>query len=160
MRSQFSVEEVLEEARARGWKIVVAESCTGGLLGATLTEVPGSSDVFEAGFVTYSNAAKQSMLSVLEGTLIKHGAVSQAVARQMAAGAITYSAADISVAITGVAGPGATGDKPEGRVCFAVAAPDYTFAETVEFGPIGRIAVRNASVDHALSLLMDAMVQE
>lgn len=160
MSSQISVEEVLDEARAHGWKIVVAESCTGGLLGATLTEVPGSSDTFEAGFVTYSNAAKKSMLGVEEKTLVKYGAVSQAVARQMAAGAITHSTGDIAVAITGIAGPGGADSKPEGRVCFAVAAHDYTFAETIEFGALGRTAVRNASVDHALNLLMDAMVQE
>lgn len=160
MSAQFSVEEILEEARAQGWKIAVAESCTGGLLGAALTEIPGSSDVFEAGFTTYSNAAKKSMLGVQEMTLAKYGAVSQAVARQMAAGAITFSNAQIAIAITGIAGPGGSDHKPEGRVCFAVAAPDYTFAETVEFGAIGRDAVRNASVDHALKLLMDAMIQD
>ena len=155
--SEISADEVLEEARARGWHIATVESCTGGLLSGALTEVPGSSDVFVAGFVTYSNDAKKKLVGVKQETLLEHGAVSQAVARQMAAGAVTAIGVDLAVSITGIAGPGGSDHKPEGRVCFAVAGPDYTYAETIEFGALGRARVRKAAVTRALVLLMDAM---
>lgn len=146
--------EVLEAARARRVMIATAESCTGGLIAAALTEVPGSSDAFERGFVTYSNAAKQEMLGIRPETLEAHGAVSEEVAAQMAQGALRASTAGIAIAVTGIAGPGGSEHKPEGRVCFGISQPFGTATETVEFGAIGRQQVRAATVDHALALLL------
>ncbi|MFN3274662.1 MAG: CinA family protein [Paracoccus sp. (in: a-proteobacteria)] len=149
--------EVLDAARARGIMIASAESCTGGLIAASLTEVPGSSDAFDRGFVTYSNAAKQQMLGIRPATLEAHGAVSEEIAAQMATGALRNSGAGIAVAVTGIAGPGGSEHKPEGRVCFGIAEPFGTRTETVEFGAIGRHRVRAATVEHALQLLLDAL---
>ncbi len=149
---------VLARARAAGVRIATAESCTGGLVSAALTEVPGSSDVFERGFVTYSNAAKVQMLGVREATLDAHGAVSQEVAAEMAEGALARSEAVLAVAITGIAGPGGSEFKPEGRVCFALARRGSpTRRETEEFGALGRSAVRAASVARALEMLNQAI---
>lgn len=151
-------ERLLARARTAGWRMATAESCTGGLVAGAITEVPGSSDIFDRGFVTYSNAAKQDMLGVHAATLADHGAVSEEVARDMAKGALARSAADVAVAITGIAGPGGSDHKPEGRVCFALAIRGGdTRTETVEFGPRGRAAVRAASVDHALDLLLSVI---
>jgi nicotinamide-nucleotide amidase len=147
---------LIEAARANGHLIACAESCTGGLLGAGITAVPGSSDVFERGFVTYSNAAKAEMLGVDPATIATHGAVSEAVAAEMAAGALARSAATLAMSITGVAGPGGSDHKPEGRVCFGLATAAGTRTETVEFGARGRERVRAAAVDHALALLTSA----
>lgn len=150
--------DVLHSARVRRLRLATAESCTGGMISAALTAVPGSSDVFDRGFVTYSNAAKQDMLGVLHQTLATHGAVSEAVAREMAEGALTHSLADLAVSVTGIAGPGGSEFKPEGRVCFGLAQRgSATRAETVEFGAIGRDAVRQATVAHALRLLAAAL---
>ena len=150
--------DILARARANGLRIASAESCTGGMVAAALTDTPGSSDVFERGFVTYSNAAKAEMLGVGETTLAAHGAVSEEVAREMAQGALARSQADLAVAVTGIAGPGGSEHKPEGRVCFALARKDRpTGCETVEFGPLGRDAVRRASVERALTLLHEAL---
>lgn len=149
--------DVLEAARARAVTIATAESCTGGLIAGALTEVPGSSDVVDRGFVTYSNAAKQQMLGVRVTTLESHGAVSEAVAAEMASGALTRSDAGLAVAVTGIAGPGGSEHKPEGRVCFGIADAFGTTTETVEFGAIGRGQVRAATVDHALRLLLAAL---
>ena len=110
-----SVPDLLARARYWGLRIATAESCTGGLVAAALTEVAGSSDVFERGFVTYSNAAKVDLLGVSEATLAAHGAVSEPVAREMAAGALARSAAGLAVSITGIAGPGGSEFKPEDR---------------------------------------------
>ncbi|MGB8624262.1 MAG: CinA family protein [Paracoccaceae bacterium] len=152
------VAALLDLARTRGVMIATAESCTGGLISAALTEVPGSSDVVERGFVTYSNAAKRDMLGVRQATLDAHGAVSEEVAREMAEGALTRSAAQLAVSVTGIAGPGGSEHKPEGRVCFGLARAGLPArSETVEFGAIGRAKVRRASVDHALALLMRAL---
>ena len=149
---------VLQLARARSLRLATAESCTGGMISAALTSVAGSSDVFERGFVTYSNAAKQDMLGVLAQTLASHGAVSEAVAQEMAEGALAKSRADLAVSVTGIAGPGGSEFKPEGRVCFGLAQRGmHTRVETVEFGPLGRDAVRQATVDHALNLLSVAL---
>lgn len=145
--------EMLEAARRAGLRLATAESCTGGLLSAEITAVPGASDAFDRGFVTYSNAAKVALLGVSEATLAEHGAVSEAIAREMALGARARSDGAVAVAITGVAGPGGSDRKPEGRVCFAVAGERGVRAETVEFGVLGREAVRRASVAHALALL-------
>lgn len=150
--------EVLKAARYWGVRIATAESCTGGLIAGALTDVAGSSDVFERGFVTYSNAAKQDMLGVKADTLQAHGAVSEAVAREMAEGALRASQAQLAVAVTGIAGPGGSEFKPEGRVCFALAQDGKpTQVETVEFGPRGRAAVRRATVDHALTMMSRAL---
>ncbi|MGR3486198.1 MAG: CinA family protein [Paracoccaceae bacterium] len=146
----------LQAARARGLTIAVAESCTGGLLAAALTAPPGASDVFDRGVVTYSNAAKRSLLGVDAHALDHHGAVSEEVARQMADGLMARARADITLSITGVAGPGGSERKPEGRVCFALAGVGDTLVETREFGPLGRDAVRAAAVERALRLLTDA----
>jgi len=153
-----SVSELLALARAAGVRIATAESCTGGMIGAALTDLPGSSDVYDRGFITYSNAAKIAMLGVLPQTLEAHGAVSEAVAAQMADGALAGSSAQLAVAVTGIAGPGGSEWKPEGRVCFGLAAPGRaTITETVEFGPIGRAQVRSATVAHAVSLMIRAL---
>ncbi|WP_347266317.1 CinA family protein [Paracoccus sp. (in: a-proteobacteria)] len=149
--------EILARARARGVLIATAESCTGGLIIGRLTNVPGSSDAVDRGFVTYSNAAKIEMLGIRPETLAAHGAVSEEIAAEMAAGALARSAAGIAVAVTGIAGPGGSESKPEGRVCFGIADAGGVRTETVEFGAIGRSAVRAASVEHALAMLMDAL---
>lgn len=152
------VPALLAEARYWGLKVATAESCTGGMVAAALTDVAGSSDVFERGFVTYSNAAKVQMLGVSDATLTAHGAVSEAVAREMAEGALAHSLADVAVSITGIAGPGGSDFKPEGRVCFGLARKGReTRVETVEFGALGRAKVRTAARDHALRLVLAAM---
>ncbi len=154
----IDVAKLLAEARYWGLKIATAESCTGGMVAAALTDVAGSSDVFERGFVTYSNDAKVEMLGVLPETLEAHGAVSEAVAREMAEGALAHSAADLAVSITGIAGPGGSEHKPEGRVCFGLARRGRaTRVETVEFGARGRAEVRKAATEHALGLLARAI---
>ncbi len=150
--------EVLQAARYWGARIATAESCTGGLIAGALTDVAGSSDVFERGFVTYSNEAKVDMLGVMPATLDAKGAVSEEVAREMADGALRASQATLAVSVTGIAGPGGSEFKPEGRVCFGLAqAGKPTIVETVEFGPLGRAAVRRAAVEHALALLARAL---
>jgi nicotinamide-nucleotide amidase len=152
------VEDLLARARYWGLRVATAESCTGGMVAAALTDVAGSSDVFERGFVTYSNAAKVELLGVAPETLAAHGAVSEPVAREMAEGAVTQSAADLAVSITGIAGPGGSEFKPEGRVCFGLARKGReTRVETVEFGALGRAKVRAAARDHALALLIGAL---
>jgi len=148
---------VLNAARAKGVMIATAESCTGGMVAAALTDVAGSSAVVERGFVTYSNAAKVQMLGVTEQALNEYGAVSEPVAREMALGALAHSNAELTVSITGIAGPGGSDHKPEGRVCFATATEDRVFVETVEFGALGRDKVRQAACNHALDLLHRAL---
>lgn len=140
--------------------IATAESCTGGLIAGAITDVAGSSDIFDRGFVTYSNAAKIQMLGVQPETLGLYGAVSEEVAREMADGARRNSAAQIAVSVTGIAGPGGTEFKPEGRVCFGLATPQGTMTETVDFGPLGRAQVRAATVAHALVLLLQAVERQ
>ena len=146
---------LLDVCRDRGLKLATAESCTGGLISALLTEIPGSSAVLERGFVVYSNQAKQEMLGVSEDVLVAHGAVSEPTARAMALGALAHSSADITVSVTGVAGPdGGSAAKPVGLVHFACARRDGSI-EAVErrFGPQSRAAIRLASVETALDLL-------
>jgi len=151
--------KVIDANRAAGLRIAVAESCTGGLVSAALTEVAGSSDVFEAGFVTYANDAKQGMLRVSPEVLDTFGAVSVAVAWAMAQGVIEKTEADTAVAITGIAGPhGGSDKKPVGTVVFARArrgaSPDEIVADTKEFGDLGRGGVRLQAALCALELLM------
>jgi nicotinamide-nucleotide amidase len=152
-----SVAAILQAARARGILIATAESCTGGMVSAALTDVAGSSAMFDRGFVTYTNAAKMQVLGVRAATLEAHGAVSEQVAAEMAQGALAHSAATLAVAITGIAGPGGSEHKPEGRVCFAIATPDRCTTQTVEFGALGRAQVRQAALDHALGILLAAL---
>lgn len=140
--------------------IAAAESCTGGMVMAALTAVPGSSDVVERGFVTYSNTSKIEMLGVLRETLDAHGAVSLEVAAEMATGALAVSCAQIAVSITGIAGPGGSDHKPEGRVCFGIARAGHAVVTDLQdFGALGRASVRAAACDHALRLLGDALDQ-
>ncbi|TWI37934.1 CinA family protein [Paracoccus sulfuroxidans] len=148
---------ILQLARNRGLMIATAESCTGGLIAGRLTDVAGSSDVVDRGFVTYSNAAKIQMLGIHPATLEAHGAVSEEIAAEMAQGAFERSDARLTVSVTGIAGPGGSEFKPEGRVCFGITTAQGTRTETVEFGAIGRDKVRAATVEHALSLLKNAL---
>lgn len=148
--------EVLRSCDAKGLKVCTVESCTGGLVAASLTEIAGSSSVFERGFNTYSNQAKMEMVNVSKDTLIAHGAVSVETAREMAAGGLAASRADLAVAITGIAGPGGAGDKPEGLVCFAAISKSGDRIDArEEFGALGRSNVRSVSVEKALNMLLD-----
>ncbi|MGJ5204971.1 CinA family protein [Bradyrhizobium sp. HKCCYLR20261] len=148
---------LLDLCRSRKLMIATAESCTGGLVAAALTEIPGSSDVIDRGFVTYSNEAKRAMLGVEASTLQTFGAVSKETAIQMAVGALERADVDLAVAITGIAGPGgATPGKPVGLVHFAVAARDGRITHREHrFGAIGRSTVRTRSVLEALRMLME-----
>ncbi len=148
-------ETLLAAARAQGLKLATAESCTGGLIASLLTEIAGSSDVLDRGFVTYSNQAKEDMLGVPAGLLRQHGAVSEAVARAMAEGAIRASTAQLSIAVTGIAGPGGgTEEKPVGLVHIAAArAGEATLHRECRFGDIGRSEIRLASVEAALEMM-------
>lgn len=149
--------DVLDLAKAQGVMIATAESCTGGMISAALTDVPGSSAVVERGFVTYTDQAKAELLGVTEATLAAHGAVSEEVAAEMARGALDRSPVQLSVSVTGIAGPGGSDFKPEGRVCFGVANATGIRTESVDFGALGRDAVRAAARDHALKLLKAAL---
>lgn len=150
-------QSILATARDKGATVTCAESCTGGKVAAALTDIAGSSATFERGFVTYSNAAKTDMLGVFPDTLAAHGAVSEQVAREMALGARRLSGADVAVAISGIAGPGGSEHKPEGRVCYALATASGTLSQTVEHGALGRAAVRAAATLHALTLVQTAL---
>ena len=150
---------VIEQNRAHGRKVAVAESCTGGLVSAALTEIAGSSEVFEAGFVTYSNEAKTALLGLSEEVIETFGSVSVAAAWAMAQGAIDRSNADVAVAITGIAGPGGgSAMKPVGTVVFArahrEADPDHIIADRKEFGDLGRAQIRLQAALCALELLL------
>ena len=147
--------DLLSACRERGELIATAESCTGGLLAATMTAIPGCSDCFERGFVTYSNVSKSEMLGVPYWLIERHGAVSEDVARAMAGGALTHSRASIAVSITGIAGPdGGTEEKPVGLVHFAAGRRDEPIIhEQVLFGDLGRMEVQRRSVAKALEML-------
>ncbi len=152
-------EDVLDLARQRQWMIATAESCTGGLVAGLLTEIPGSSDVFERGFSTYSNHAKLEVLGVSGAILRTYGAVSPECVHAMAEGALHASRAQLAVSISGVAGPGAHGPKDEGYVCFATAAKDEpTFTREEHFGALGRSQVRMASVKVAMEMLRERLI--
>jgi len=143
--------------RAQGRMLATAESCTGGLIAAACTELAGSSDWFERGFVTYSNAAKTELLGVDAGLIASHGAVSEAVAQAMAQGALQRSNAQVAVAVTGIAGPsGGSAEKPVGTVWLAWALPIGVWAERQHFGG-DRAAVRAATVQHALATLVSLL---
>jgi nicotinamide-nucleotide amidase len=146
--------DILGIAEQKGIMIATAESCTGGMVAAALTDVPGSSAVVERGFVTYTNRAKTEMLGVAGTTLEAHGAVSEEVAAEMARGALDHAPVQLAVSVTGIAGPGGSDFKPEGRVCFGIADANGVSTQTVEFGARGRDAVRRAARDHALAMLL------
>ena len=149
--------DIVERASAAGVVIATAESCTGGMISAAITDIAGSSHVLDRGFVTYSNAAKMDMLGVSAETLDTYGAVSEQVAAEMAAGALKHSTATISVSVTGIAGPGGSDFKPEGRVCFGIATNDGVETQQIDFGALGRTGVREATVAHALELLLEKL---
>jgi nicotinamide-nucleotide amidase len=151
--------EVLNAARKAGLTIATAESCTGGLVAGALTEIAGSSDVVDRGYVTYSNAAKTQMLGVPAALIAEHGAVSAEVALAMAEGALQASGAGLTVSITGIAGPGGgSADKPVGLVHFAVSRTGRPpLRREMRFGDIGREPVRLASVRVALEMLLEAL---
>ncbi len=156
--SKAAVPDILRMCRGLGWKIALAESCTGGMLAAALTDVAGASDSFDRGFVTYSNRAKQDLLGVSQETLAAFGAVSEQVALEMAQGAAKSAGADLALAITGVAGPGGSDSKPEGLVCFALVQGDEApLTVTREFGAIGRDRVRKSAVRTALTMLINTI---
>ena len=147
--------ELLEACRVRGITLATAESCTGGLVAATLTALPGASDVVERGFVTYSNAAKSEMLGVPVWLIERHGAVSEDVARAMAGGALTHSRASLVIAVTGIAGPdGGSAEKPIGLVHFAAGMREQAIShERVLFGDLGRSEIRRLAVERAFRLV-------
>jgi len=146
-------ELLLARCREQGIRIATAESCTGGLIAAALTEIAGSSDVFERGFVTYSNEAKMDLLGVPADLIAREGAVSEAVARAMAQGALAHGRADLALAVTGIAGPGGgSPDKPVGRVHLAAARGERLLHERCDFGDQGRARVRLLSAARALDL--------
>ena len=149
--------DVVERASAAGILIATAESCTGGMISAAITDIAGSSRVLDRGFVTYSNPAKMDMLGVCAETLDTQGAVSELVAAEMAAGALKHSNATLSVSVTGIAGPGGSDFKPEGRVCFGIATNDGVETQQIDFGALGRTGVREATVAHALELLLEKL---
>ncbi|OGN50003.1 MAG: damage-inducible protein CinA [Caulobacterales bacterium RIFOXYB1_FULL_67_16] len=155
---QRLAQQIVATSTARGLMLATAESCTGGLVAAALTAVPGSSAALDRGFVTYSNEAKQQMLEVPEDTLITHGAVSEPTARAMAQGAVARSRAAVSVAVTGIAGPGGgSAEKPVGLVHFAAQGPGGLIHRRETFGDLGRDAVRLAALGVALEMLADRL---
>ena len=150
--------DVLDAARAKNIRIVTAESCTGGLIAALLTEIPGSSNVVERGFVTYSDESKEELLGVPAVLIAAHGAVSDQVARAMADGALRHARAQLAIAVTGIAGPGGgSAEKPVGLVYVALADGHNTSSYEYRFGDVGRSQVRLATVREALKLLSDAV---
>jgi len=154
----IDIARLLDLAKAQGATIATAESCTGGMIAVALTDIAGSSAVVDRGFVTYSNAAKMEMLGVRFETLDAHGAVSEETAREMAEGALRAAGTRLAVSVTGIAGPGGSEFKPEGRVCFGLAQVGAdTRTELVDFGALGRVKVRRASRDHALQMLRQAL---
>ena len=153
--SVTSVQAVADRLLKHRQKVCTAESCTGGLIAKTFTDLAGSSDWFERGFVTYSNAAKTDMLAVPASLIEDYGAVSEAVATAMASGALRHSQADYSIAVTGVAGPGGgSDDKPVGTVWIAVASAEQMVARRYQFDG-DRQAVRAVTMQTALELLLD-----
>ncbi|MCH9765718.1 MAG: CinA family protein [Alphaproteobacteria bacterium] len=154
--------EVLEIADQNNYTLAAAESCTSGMISATLTEIPGASKSFDRGFVTYSNLAKTEMLDVPAEMIVQCGAVSEEVARAMAEGALDNSDADFVVAVTGIAGPaGGSKGKPVGLVHFAVSSKHYPQVhESKIFATMSREGVRAATCEHAMIMLIEAMTQK
>jgi len=160
MSQKALAEKLLSLAKARGWTVTTAESCTGGLVAGAITAISGASEIFERGFVTYSDAAKTELLGVPAGLIAEFGAVSEAVAREMAAGALSRARADLAVAVTGVAGPGGgSAAKPVGTVWFGVATRQGKLAARHQLFTGDRDAIRAASVVFALNLLIDGITE-
>ncbi|HWA48188.1 MAG TPA: nicotinamide-nucleotide amidohydrolase family protein [Dongiaceae bacterium] len=150
--------KLLDLYRARGLRIATAESCTGGMIAAALTDIGGSSDVFERGFVTYSNEAKTELIGVPADLIAKFGAVSEQVAREMAAGALRHAHADVAVAVTGIAGPGGgSAEKPVGLVYLGLARRGAETRCERRIFPGSRADIRRATVDRALEMLAEAV---
>lgn len=160
-KSIHAAKSLLQACRDKGLKLALAESCTGGLIGGCLTEIPGSSDVLERGFVVYSNAAKSDLLAVPPALIAAHGAVSEEVARAMVAGALAASPADLAISCTGIAGPaGGSRAKPVGRVYMAAGLRGGEVRHRKgDYGAIGRTGVRQATVLDALKLALE-LIQE
>lgn len=157
MNTRALCEQLAQALQARGWMLATAESCTGGMIAAACTDLSGSSNWFERGFVTYSNEAKTELLGVDPALIAQHGAVSEVVARAMAFGAVRHSRAQVSVAVTGVAGPtGGSPQKPVGTVWFGYQVDGRLTSETLRFDG-DRAAVRSATVDHALQRLLQLL---
>jgi nicotinamide-nucleotide amidase len=157
MSTRTLCEQLAQALQARGWMLATAESCTGGMIAAACTDLSGSSNWFERGFVTYSNAAKTELLGVDPALIAQHGAVSELVARAMAFGAVRHSQAQVSVSVTGVAGPsGGTPQKPVGTIWFGFQVNGQLTSETRRFAG-DRAAVRSATVDHALQRLIELL---
>ena len=147
-------QEIIDLASLNKALIASAESCTGGMLSSAITEIPGSSTIFECGFVTYSNISKMELLGVNEKTLNLYGAVSEEVAGEMAIGALNNSKASLAISITGIAGPGSSNTKPEGMVCFSIVfEKEIKFSETKKWGALGRDQVRQKATLHGLKML-------
>jgi nicotinamide-nucleotide amidase len=150
--------DFLGALRAKGWKFASAESCTGGLIAGLLTEIPGSSDVVDRGFVTYSNEAKTALVHVPAELIALHGAVSEEVVRAMAEGALRNSLADITVAVSGVAGPGGgSAEKPVGRVHIAASSKTNRLHKRMDYGDLGRSEIRRRTVIDALALAQELL---
>lgn len=157
MNTRALCEQLAQELQARGWMLATAESCTGGMIAAACTDLSGSSNWFERGFVTYSNEAKTEQLGVDPALIAQQGAVSEVVVRAMAFGAVRHSRAQVSVAVTGVAGPtGGSPQKPVGTVWFGFQVDGRLTSETLRFDG-DRAAVRSATVDHALQRLLQLL---
>ena len=155
--TQSLCEELARRLQARGWMLATAESCTGGMIAAACTDLSGSSNWFERGFVTYSNEAKSELLGVDPGLIAQHGSVSEVVARAMAFGAVRHAHAQVGLAVTGVAGPtGGTPQKPVGTVWFGFQVDGQLTSETRRFDG-DRAAVREATVQHALRRLLELL---
>ncbi|MEF2073202.1 CinA family protein [Consotaella aegiceratis] len=153
-----AAQALVEGFAEAGLRLATAESCTGGMIAAAITDIPGSSAVLDRGFVTYSNTAKEEMLDVDAATLARHGAVSEEVARQMAAGALARSSADCAIAVTGIAGPGGgSEEKPVGLVHFACADREGIVHRRMMFGESNRDEIRRASVTTALLMLDESL---
>ena len=156
-----SANNVFKAANLKKTILASAESCTGGMLSSAITDIPGSSAIFECGFVTYSNLSKMRVLGVREETLKTFGAVSEEVAAEMAFGALNNSKANLAISITGIAGPGGTTAKPEGMVCFSIAFNNKAkLNKTKNFGPLGRNIVRQKATLYGLTLLENALAQQ
>lgn len=155
-RTHILAQQVADTLLSRGWLLAAAESCTGGGIAVALTDISGSSQWFERGFVTYSNQAKQDMLGVRSETLTKYGAVSEAVVTEMVTGALTHSNAQVTVAVSGIAGPaGGTPDKPVGTVCLAWQMEGGMPVVRTEYFSGNRAVVRSKTVKHALQGVLE-----
>jgi nicotinamide-nucleotide amidase len=152
-----SEKKLLELCIKNSATVSTAESCTGGALSALITSVPGASKIFSQGFIVYSNLAKLRILSISETTLHKYGAVSEQIAEEMAYGCRKIANTTIGISVTGIAGPGRSENKPEGRVCFALSMSNLMKTETMDFGAIGRDEVRRKSVNYCLEMLLSQL---